>query len=181
MATIEDMKNTLSQLRAGSNIPGLDASSVVDNYVEVEFKDTLDAAKDDEERKKMKDRFVEHYITGPGKQFINDNIERIKFLYKQVVDSFSALQKSAAQITAINAVPAVLTVGSATSSPNPAYSAIDNAQKKQALLSILKSVTDFLQQLFAYAILIDFVLPDSVQSLVALLATITSIINAIPG
>lgn len=181
MATIEDMRNILSQLRAGSSIPGLDASSVVDNYVEVEFKDTLDEIKDPEERKKMKNRFVEHYITGPGKQFIDDNIERIKFLYKQVTDSFSALQSSAAQVTALNVVPAVLTVGSATSSPNPAYYVIDNAQKKQALLAIIKSVTDFLQQLFAYAILINFVLPDSVQQLVSLLATVTSIINAIPG
>ena len=184
MATAQDlqnMRNILSQLRAGNSIPGLNVSSIADGYVETEFKDTLDAAKDPEERKKIKDEFVQHYITGPGKQFIEENVEKIKYLYKQVQDSLTALQKSAAQVTTLNAVPAVLTVGSATSSPNPAFYVIDNAQKKQALLSLIKTVTDFLQQLFAYALLIDFVLPSSVQTLVQTLAIVTSIINAIPG
>lgn len=78
-------------------------------------------------------------------------------------------------------MPSVITVGTATSTPNPAYTAIDNSQKKQNLLAVLKSVTDFLIQLFSYALLLDFVLPDSVQALVSTLATLTAIINAIPG
>lgn len=181
MTTIADMKATLDQLRTGTEIPGLDPKSIVDNYVETEFKDTLDVVKDEEERKKTKEKFVQHYITGPGKRFIDDNIAHIKYLYKQVTDGVSSLRYSATQITASNAIPAVITTGSASSVPNPAYTAIDNAQKKKALLAIIKSVTDFLQQLFAYAILINFILPASVQALVVTLATVTSIINAIPG
>ena len=181
MASINDMQNTLDKLRVGDSIPGLSSESIIDNSVEVEFKDALDTCESDDKRKAMKDKFVAFYADGPGKKFIDENISQIKYLYKQVKDSINALKNSATQITASNLVPSVITVGTATSTPNPAYTAIDNSQKKQNLLAVLKSVTDFLIQLFSYALLLDFVLPDSVQALVSTLATLTAIINAIPG
>lgn len=181
VSELQGMQKTLASLRIGGDIPGLTMDTVVDNYVETEFKDTLDGITDPEERQKTKNRFVEHYITGPGKQFVEDTIQQLKYFYKQAYDGLQSLQSSIAKVTASNAIPAVITVGSASSTPNPAYTAIDNSQKKHSLMAILKSITDFLQKLFAYAILIDFVLPQEVQVLVTTLATVTSLINAIPG
>lgn len=178
---MKDMKETLSKLREGADMPGLDVSSIAENYVETECRESLDECKTSKEREERKKKFVAHYVTGPGKTFIQENIDRIKFLYKQVTDSFDSLQSSVPNIMAANAVPSVITTGAATSVPNPAYSVIDNAQKKHALMAILKSITGFLEQLFSYAILIDFVLPGQVQTLVSVLAAITAALNAIPG
>ena len=57
MASINDMQNTLDKLRVGDSIPGLSSESIIDNYVEVEFKDTLDKCESDDKRKAMKDKF----------------------------------------------------------------------------------------------------------------------------
>lgn len=51
MASINDMQNTLDKLRVGDSIPGLSSESIIDNYVEVEFKDALDKCESDDKRK----------------------------------------------------------------------------------------------------------------------------------
>lgn len=176
----DSMQDALDKLRAGDTIPGFNKDVVVDGYVEAEFKESLDSVPP-EEREKRKKRFVEHYITGPGKQFIDTTMAQVTFYYTQAKEGLQSIQESTAQVVASNAVPAVITVGSASSTPNPAYSAIENLQKKKSLLAIIKTVTEYLAQMLTYAILLHFVLPSSVMLLVSTLATVTSLITAIPG
>lgn len=181
MVTAADMAEALSQLRLSKTIPGLDKDSLVDVYVETEFKDSLDACETEEDRQRRKDRFVEYYITGPGTRFIEENIANLQFAYSQVVDGINSLQRSAEQVTASNAVPSVITTGSATSTPNPAYTAIDNAQKKRALLVQITTITACVASMLGYAVLLHFELPDAAFALVGTLGVVASIINAIPG
>lgn len=181
MITIAYMENMLSQLRTKDTIPGLSKDAVVDAYVEEQFKDNLDSCESEEERKRRKQEFVDYYITGPGKRFIEENIANLQFMYSQVVSGLAAIKKSAEQVTASNTVPSVITTGSASSTPNPAYTAIENSQKKQALLAQITTVTDFIAQLLGYAILLYFILPEEVFIVIGTLSVITSIINLIPG
>lgn len=76
-------KEALANLRGSISVPGLDPSSVVDKYCEVEFKESLDNAATPEKREEMKKKFVDYYITGPGKSFIDECISQIQFYYKQ--------------------------------------------------------------------------------------------------
>ena len=59
-------KEALANLRGSISVPGLDPSSVVDKYCEVEFKESLDNAITPEKREEMKKKFVDYYIVGPG-------------------------------------------------------------------------------------------------------------------
>ena len=54
-------KEALANLRGSISVPGLDPSSVVDKYCEVEFKESLDNAATPEKREEMKKKFVDYY------------------------------------------------------------------------------------------------------------------------
>ena len=168
-------KEALANLRGSISVPGLDPSSVVDKYCEVEFKESLDNAATPEKREEMKKKFVDYYITGPGKSFIDECI------YKQAKEGLESLQTSVAKVTASNAIPSVLTTGSATSTANPAWTVIENSQKKNSLASIIKSVTDFLSGVLRYCILLHFEVPSPIMATITLLGTVSGLIDAIPG
>ena len=164
MATEQQMIQTWDRLRSSEGFPGLDITSIVDNYVDVEFKDALYSCKTQEERRAMKNNFVEYYITGPGKTFIQQTIQDIKDMYRNVKDMLDDLRESITQITASNAIPAVVVAGSATGTPNPAYTIIDNAQKKKTVSAILNTASEYFGKLISLALLIHLVLPDAILS-----------------
>lgn len=174
-------KEALANLRGSISVPGLDPSSVVDKYCEVEFKESLDNATTPEKREEMKKKFVDYYIVGPGKSFIDECISQIQFYYKQAKEGLESLQTSVAKVTASNAIPSVLTTGAATSTANPAWTVIENSQKKNSLASIIKSVTDFLSGVLRYCILLHFEVPSPIMATITLLGTVSGLIDAIPG
>lgn len=176
----EEMKESLESLQKGLPIPGLEKEKVVDNYCETEFKDSLDECKTEEERAERKKKFVEHYITGPGKAFIDGVISSLKAAYYRAKTMIENLISSVADLVSLNIIPSVVTVGSATSTPNPAFTALDNRQKKEMILSIVESITEVLASVYTLAILIHFQLPSEVGLVTLSLATLQTAINAIP-
>lgn len=182
MATIVEMQTALTELIESDgaiSLPGLDFDSVVNNLVEVQLKDELDKIPTVQERKDLKDKFVNYY-KNKGRQEVDNRILEIKMNYSAAVTNLKSLQASITTAVASNTMPSVITAGAATSVPNPAYALIENANKKNTLLSICKSIGVFLFNILKAAISICFEIPDMVITLINTLTLTKKSINAIP-
>lgn len=162
------------------NLPGLDLDSVVDNFVDVKYGKELSEIKDEEQRKKLRKKWVDYYTKGEGKENMMIEIDSIKSNYSAAKDQLQFVADATVSSTASNAVPAVITVGSASSTPNPAYTLIENKTKKNQLLAMLKSVGAFLINLLKSAVAICFAVPAAVISLIKTLTTTKKAVNSIP-
>lgn len=162
------------------SLPGLDLDSVVDNFVDVKYGKELSEIKDEEQRKKLRKKWVDYYTKGEGKETMMLEIDSIKSNFSAAKDQLQFVADATVSSTASNAVPAVITVGSASSTPNPAYALIENKTKKNQLLAMLKSVGAFLINLLKSAVAICFAVPAAVISLIKLLTTTKKAVNSIP-
>lgn len=169
----------LKRLR-GSGV-SINEDSVIENYVSVEYKDYLDSISNEKDREKKKKEIIKWYKEGDGSTFMSDAISKLKDYAQKAKESLENLTTSATKTLSMSAVPAVITVGSASSSPNPAYTILDGSSKKNSLLTILKTTNDYLIKIMELAILIHWAIPESVLNMVELLATLTNLINSIPG
>lgn len=160
-------------------IPGLTIEPIVDNIIKVDYGKDLDAL--DEETKKVETKKIRDYLLGAGKVFIQQQIDRITSLYDALMSAVKSIQTSITQTTASNMVPSVITTGAATSVPNPAYSAIENSQKKNTILATLSTATSQGEDLKSAAQSIHFELPGAVTSVIDQVGTLTSLAEAIPG
>lgn len=172
-------RSQIKRLQGSSSIK-LDNDAILDNYIEVEYKDRLDAIEDKKEREKYKKRIKKEYTEGEYKSWFDNQIASLNDLLKKCEDSLANAKASATQVVASNAIPAVITVGAA-STPNPAYTAIDNAQKKKTLLCVLKDINTDIQGVLTTALLIHWALPQEVTNFIELYVALSSVINAIPG
>lgn len=173
-------KKLLDKMRGDGGIP-INKDSLIRNYCEVEFKDSLDECPTQEKRDALMDRYVEHYSTGDGSAFMDTTIAKIKDYAKKASDGVKEMTTSASKIMASNAVPSVITTGSAASVPNPAHFAIENAQKKNALLALAKSVIGTLTLLLETAILVHWAVPNEILTIIQGVTALTAILNNIPG
>ena len=173
-------RSQMKRLQGNSSIK-LDNDAILDNYIEVEYKDRLDAIEDEKERKKYKKKIKKEYIEGEYKSWFDNQIASLNDQLKKCEDGLANAKDAATKVVASNAVPAVITVGSASSTPNPAYTAIDNAQKKKTLLVVLKEINTAIQEVLTTALLIHWALPQSVTNFIEIYVTLSSAINAIPG
>mgnify|MGYP004461035917 FL=1 len=162
------------------SLPGLELDPVVEHFVDEKYGSQLSEIKDEEERKKMRDKWVKYYKEGEGKQTIQMEINNIKAMYGAAKDQIQFVTEAAASAVASNAVPAVITVGQATSTPNTGYALIENKTKKNQLLSMLKQIGAFLVSLLKSAVAIAFAVPAAVINLIKTLATTKKTVNAIP-
>ena len=159
------------------NLPGLDLDSVVDNFVDVKYGKELSEIKDEEQRKELRKKWVDYYTKGEGKETMMLEIDSIKSNFSAAKDQLQFVADAAVSSTASNAVPAVITVGSASSTPNQAYTLIENKTKKNQLLAMLKA---FLVNLLKSAVAIAFAVPAAVISLIKTLTTTKKAVNSIP-
>lgn len=162
------------------SLPGLELDSVVEHFVDEKYGSQLSEIKDEAERKKMRDKWVKYYEEGEGKQTIQMEINNIKAMYGASKDQLQFVTEAAASAVASNAVPAVITVGQATSTPNTGYVLIENKTKKNQLLSMLKQIGAFLVSLLKSAVEIAFAVPAAVIDLIKTLTTAKKTVNAIP-
>ena len=174
------IRSQLKRLQGSSSIK-LDSDLILDNYIEVEYKDRLDAIEDKKEREKYKKKIKKEYTEGEHRNWFDNQIASLKDKLKKCEDGLANAKAAATQVVASNAVPAVITVGSASSTPNPAYTAIDNAQKKKTLLVVLKEINTAIQEVLTTALLIHWALPQAVTNFIEIYVTLSSAINAIPG
>lgn len=162
------------------SLPGLELDPVVENFVDEKYGSQLSEIKDEEERKKMRNKWVKYYKEGEGKQTVQMEINNIKAMYGAAKDQLQFVTEAAASSVASNAIPAVITVGTATSTANPAYALIENKTKKNQLLAMLKQIGAFLVSLLKSAVEIAFAVPDAVINLIKTLATAKKTVNSIP-
>ena len=174
------IRSQLKRLQGSSSIK-LDNDLILDNYIEVEYKDRLDAIEDKKEREKYKKKIKKEYTEGEHKNWFANQIASLKDKLKKCEDGLANAKAAATQVVASNAVPAVITVGSASSTPHPAYTALDNAQKKKTLLVVLKEINTAIQEVLTTALLIHWALPQSVTNFIEIYVTLSAAINAIPG
>ena len=183
MSSIEEALEAIDELinSDGSiSLPGLELDPVVEHFVDEKYGFQLSEIKNEEERKKMRDKWVKYYKEGEGKQTIKMEINNIKAMYGAAKDQLQFVMDAAASSVASNAIPAVITVGTATSTANPAYSLIENKTKKNQLLSMLKQIGAFLVSLLKSAVEIAFAVPAAVINLIKTLTTAKKIVNSIP-
>lgn len=180
MATIAQMQQALSDLinAEGFDIPGLDKESVLSNYVEVKHQGELDKL-EGEEREKEKQRLIELYENMAG-NFFDYCIMQIKLKYQAIVEGCEQMLQSISSAISSTVIPSVLTVGTATSTANPAYTVLENQQKKNNFKAILKNLSLMMADLLQMAINILFIVPDAVISLIETLTTTKQVIETIP-
>lgn len=182
MATIAEMQSAIDRLINSDEtieIPGLDFESVIDNLVEINYKEKLDYITNPDERKRVKDELLEYYRTN-AKQSIQEKINDIKSAFSTIKTQVAAIPEAVTNAVSSNALPSVITVGTATSTPNPAYYLLDNANKKNTLLSMIKTGEEAAVKLLNAAINICFQVPDTVMTTINSLTTVKAAVNSIP-
>lgn len=173
-------KRLLDKMRGDGGL-SIDKSSVIRNYCEVEFKESLEECDTQEKRDALMGRYVDHYTNGDGATFMDSTISKLKECAKRASDGVKEMTTSASKIVASNSVPSVITTGSATSVPNPAHFFIENSQKKNALLALAKSVIGTLTLLLETAMLIHWAVPNEILNIIQGVTALTAILNKIPG
>ena len=108
-------------------------------------------------------------------------IAKIKANFASAKSSIETVAKAAVSAVASNAVPAVITVGQAASTPNPGYATIENQTKKAQLQATLNGAAKALTDLVQAAIMIAFPLPGVILAVIKLLTTTKKAVDAIPG
>jgi hypothetical protein len=162
-------------------LPGLSLDEVVENFVETKYGEELKAVSTKEEREKLREKWIKYYKEGEGKQAIQMEINNIKAQYGAAKDQLTYVADAAVSAVASNAIPSVITVGSASSSPNPAYTIIENKTKKNQLLAMLKQIGASLVSLLKSAVSIAFAVPETVITLIKTLTTVKKTVNSIPA
>jgi len=182
MATIKEMQDAMNDLINSDGvvtIPGLNFDSVVDNMVNIKYKEQLDNIQNPEDREEAKNNLISYYY-GDARSSVEKSISVIKSNYSAVKDGLSTMSVAITATTASNVIPSVITVGTATSTPNPLYFVVENNQKKNTLLSMLKTLSNLMVELISSAIDILFQLPSIVMDLIGVITSTKSLLNAIP-
>lgn len=164
----------------GIELPGLDVETIAKNFVEVNYGEQLSKLPNKEEAEQLKDRWVSYYKDGAAKAAIQMEINTIKSSFVAARDQLKYATEAAASAVASNAVPAVITVGSASSTANPAYALIENKTKMNQLLSTLKNVEANLVTLLKSSAQIAFPIPTEVTTLITTLSDVKKTVNSIP-
>lgn len=173
---IDDLVNSDEKIE----IPGLQLSSVAEHLVDTKHKNELDEIENEKDRSDKRQELIEYYVEGNGKDMVEMEINSIKSNFSAAKAQLEQIADAAVSAVASNAVPAVITVGQATSTANTAYALIENKTKKTQLLSMLKTVENFLVNLLVSAVKIAFEIPAMIGNLITLLATTKKTINSIP-
>lgn len=177
---ILDAMDDLINSDGGVELPGLDLDTIAENFVEVKYGDTLSKLPNKKEAESLKEKWTSYYKDGEGRLALQMEINTIKSSFVAARDQLTYIGEAAASAVASNAVPAVITVGSASSTANPAYALIENKTKMNQLLSMTKNVEANLVTLLKSSAQIAFPIPSAVTSLIETLSTVKQTVNAIP-
>lgn len=184
MATISEMLESVNELivlNAMTAIPFPDDDVLIENYVDKKHKTSLERILDPEEREKMRQTLIEYFKNGGGKDQITKLKLEFKLMFAKLKEQIDEIKKAIQNTTASNAVPSVITTGAATSAPNPAYTMIENAQKKAALTAMISTASMIAATMLLSAADLQFEVPDEVMLLIDSLKALVILVKAIPG
>lgn len=183
MSSMDETLKVINELiNAGGEVslPGLELDSVAENFVNEKYGVKLEEIENKKEREKLRKKWLTYYKEGEGKQTMLIGISEIKSLYGAAENQLSLVAEAAKSAVASNSIPSVITVGSASSTPNLAYVYTENKTKKNQLLAMLKQVGVFLVNLLKAAAEIAFAIPQAVLDLIKTAAEVEKSVNAIP-
>lgn len=181
--TMEELKKAIDDLvkEEGGNeteIPGLNYENVLHNYIEIMHKDELAALENDEKRDELR-KTLEKYYNEKMKTKFDCAIYVIKMNFKSIVDGLKMIvQMTADAIASVVIPPAISTPPSA---PNPAYTALENKQKKNNMLNLLKNIATMFLTLLQTMVEIAFPCPKFILDLLETLKTTKKGVDAIPA
>ena len=158
----------------------INTNEVIDNYVNTTYASQLNAVDNEDEREKMRNTWKEYYTDGDGRQFIDSEIMNIKVQFSAAKENLNQVSEGTANAVASNAVPAVITVGTATSSPNPVYALMENKSKINTLRSILQTIAICIASLLQSIAKLCMPIPEAVLALIKVLASTKKAVDAIP-
>lgn len=176
-----DAMNGLINSDGAVELPGLDLDTIARNFVEVKYGHQLESIEDAKVKEQLKEQWLKYYTEGEGKATLQVEINTIKANFSSAKDQLTFVAEAAASSVASNMIPSVITVGTATSTPNPAYTIIENKTKKNQLLAMLKNISACLVNLLKSAVSIAFQIPEIVLTLITTLTTVKKTVNAIPA
>lgn len=178
----EALKAMDELINAGGEVslPGLEPVAVAENFVNVKYGSKLEEIENKDERERLREKWLSYYKEGEGRQTMLMGISEIRSLYGAAQSQLNLVAEAAASAVASNSVPSVITVGSASSAPNPAYVYIENRTKKNQLLAMLEQVGVFLVNLLKTAAEIAFAIPQAVLDLIKAVTETKKVVNAIP-
>lgn len=169
----------INQLTGDSGID-IPIEPLIDNYVDTKYATQLSQIENEEERKSMREQWKTYYKDGDGRQFIDTEVANVKVQFSAATENLKQVSEGAVNAVASNAVPSVITVGTATSSPNPAYALLENKSKVNTLKSILKSIAVCLASLLQSVMKLCMPIPEAVLALIKTLATAKTAVDSIP-
>mgnify|MGYP003586409403 CR=1 FL=1 len=178
MATISEMQDLLSSFSSSSiDIPGLDVESIAEPYTRYTYKKQIENLGDKGEE--LVSNMKQYYLTD-GKMLLENKINNLKTGVENVKSGVEELTKTVTTIGAQALVPSVLTVGSATSTANPAYVILENKNKVGMLKTALNGITYSARTVLTAAIELGFELPTPVILILQSVSTLRNLINRIP-
>jgi seryl-tRNA synthetase len=193
---IEDQLKLISKLdKLGTNIPGLNVDSVLNNLIEkndalksqVEIfnkskEENIERGMTKEEAeakvKEAKSKAIED-AKAQMKPMVTEEITKMKQEYKIAKDTLDSIPAEVQATVATIAMPPAISVP--PSAPNPIYSLGVALQTKKNLMKTLNIVISALTQIILIANKLKFELPTAVTSLVATLTSVTGLLSKIPG
>ena len=193
---LEDQIKALTQLGSlGTDIPGLNSDTVIENIIKKDenlskYLTMIDNAKAekvyrgmseeeaDASAEESKKKVIEE-IKKNLKPAVEEDIIEIKQKYKTAKEALDSIPTETQAAIATAAIPPAVSVP--PSAPNPAYTLAMALQTKKNILKTLNIVLSSLTTVMMLANKLKFELPAAVIALVGTLTVVTTGLSLIPG
>jgi len=192
--SLEEQASAIKKLGSlGTDIPGLNADSVIENIIKKDdnlgkYLTMIDAAKEekiergmtqeqaDKEAEEIKKETLKKAKENLKPQ-VEEDIIKMKQEYKNAKEAIDSIPTEVQAVVATAALPAALP----PAVPNPVYTLGIALQTKKNLLKTLNVVLSSLTTVITLANKLKFELPQAVTALVSALTVATNALSAIPG
>lgn len=178
---INNIINELIESDGAVNIPGLSADEVVPTLVDKKHAKELQGIQNPKDREDKRNELIDYYKNDAGREMVDGEINTIKMNFSALKSQLESVKKSVQSTISQAAVPAVITVGSASSSPNPAYSVLDAKSKRDNLLALLKTASIAAAAMLISSQKLGFSIPQEVVALITLLSQTKKTVKTLGG
>lgn len=180
--TDEEIKSKIDELindDGATSIPGLNADEIIPNLVDKKHANELSAIPNAKDREDKRNELLDYYKTGYGRGMVDSEINNIKLSFSAIKSQMESIKQSAITTASQMSIPAVITVGSASSAPNPAYVSLDAKAKRNSLLSILKTSSVYAASLLISSQKLGFSIPQEVVAVISLISMTKKTVKAL--
>lgn len=178
---INNIINELIESDGAVNIPGLSVDEVVPTLVDKKHARELQSISNSKDREEKRKELIDYYKNDAGREMVDGEINTIKMNFAALKSQLESVKKSVQSTISQASVPAVITVGSASSSPNPAYSILDAKSKRDNLLALLKTASISAATMLISSQKLGFSIPQEVVALITLLSQTKKIVKKLGG